>query len=163
MQSEKQRALRTLVFPSTCSSQSLWSRKGAWLQVLNLAVPAGVELGPRSHDSPDLGSLLVAVAGAGAGGGRGDLGGCVSVRTPGAGTSWGHCSQEEGSRCLRKLPLFALRVSEKHAFIEEGGGRSLFLLCPQLPAQAKTGDRKSRKPGRKGMSRRLRWGQEKRQ
>lgn len=39
MQSEKQRALRMLVFPNTCSSQSLRSRKGSWLQVLSLTVP----------------------------------------------------------------------------------------------------------------------------
>lgn len=47
-QSEKQRALRMLVFLNTCSSQSLQSRKGSWLQVLGLAVPMGAELSPCS-------------------------------------------------------------------------------------------------------------------
>ena len=47
-QSEKQRALRVLLFPNTCSSPSLRSRKGSWLQVLGLAVPASAELSPCS-------------------------------------------------------------------------------------------------------------------
>lgn len=59
--------------------------------------------------------------------------------------------------------MFALRVLEKHTLIQEQGWYLPFFLCLQLSVHAKTGDRKSRKPGRKEVSRSLWQEQENRQ